>query len=364
MESNRVINPKNMIDRISSIDRIKLIRNQLNSSKAQTHISNSSNMYNPLDEYKLKHTFNPLSFQKFYFPFENQYEFRNKIFNLMKNIPEFNVQHYQSELNSQQLQEILPKQMEQIIDSLNKNIMSYSDLRKDSIKFGIFMQCTVCYNASISVRLTFHSILYHNSLLYLGTENHSEYIKRCNKLEDIGCFALTELGHGSNVRCIKTTAHYDSNKEEFVLNTPSVDAYKWWIGGAGKTANMAIVFAQLFTKGECKGVHAFLVKIRKGNGEYNGQVMDGIKIGETGPKAGSHAVDNGYIAFDNYRVPREALLNKISQVERDGTFRSSIKSDDVRFATALGALSEGRIGVCMSTQVSIYYNELMIYVDA
>jgi acyl-CoA oxidase len=60
---------------------------------------------------------------------------------------------------------------------------------------------------------------------------------------------LTEVAHGSNVRGILTTAIYDHDAREFVINTPSKEAMKFWIGGAGKTATMGVVFAQLIVEG-------------------------------------------------------------------------------------------------------------------
>lgn len=47
----------------------------------------------------------------------------------------------------------------------------------------------------------------------------------------IGTYAQTELAHGTNVRGIQTRADYDIRRGEFVLNTPSLEAYKWWPGG-------------------------------------------------------------------------------------------------------------------------------------
>ena len=51
-----------------------------------------------------------------------------------------------------------------------------------------------------------------------------------------GCFAMTELGHGSNVAGLETTATYDRAHDTFVIHTPTVTATKWWIGGAAQSA--------------------------------------------------------------------------------------------------------------------------------
>lgn len=86
------------------------------------------------------------------------------------------------------------------------------------------------WSPAISVKYGVHFSLYGKTLMNLGTEKHLPYIYRMMKLEDIGSFGLTEMGHGSNVRGINTTAIYDSNTNEFIINTPNEVDMKFWIG--------------------------------------------------------------------------------------------------------------------------------------
>ena len=116
-------------------------------------------------------------------------------------------------------------------------------LYNDPQRFLIFGLANLIYNQPISVKFSVSIILYFKSIENLGTQIHQKYKDRLENGQDVGCFALTELGHGSNVRSIQTTAHYDVKTEEFVINTPEDMAMKFWIGGAAKTATMAVVFA-------------------------------------------------------------------------------------------------------------------------
>lgn len=337
----------NMQTHTKSLNRLALIRNQLKKKSPEN-----------FDKYKSLSTFCPEKLKKIYFPFDGQYEFRSKIFDMMKQLPEFKIQLYQTEMRSKEMKIHMANQMKVLIEAVSK-IIPFKELREDPIKFAIFMECVNHYDLSIAVRFAFHSLLYYDSLKFLGkNEYHLEYAERSLTLEDVGCFALTEFGHGTNVRGIGTVAVYDEKTGEFVLNSPNVESYKWWIGGAGLTANMGVVFAQTYSRGECHGIQAFLVKIRDQPG-VGGKPMPGVILGDTGPKVGNDAVDNGYIGFKNCRIPRKAMLNKFSEISEDGVFSSEISSPDVRFATAIGALSEGRVGVCMGTH-TILINALTI----
>lgn len=74
----------------------------------------------------------------------------------------------------------------------------------------------------------------------------------------IGCFAMTELAHGSNVAGLETTATFDEKTDEFVIHTPSISATKWWIGGAASTATHCACFAQMWVLGKCYGTKTFM----------------------------------------------------------------------------------------------------------
>lgn len=71
--------------------------------------------------------------------------------------------------------------------------------------------------------------------------------------------------------------------------------------------------------------------------------MPGITIGDCGRKQGLDGIDNGFILFDNVRIPKANLLNRLSDVSDDGIFTSPIKNADARFGLSLGGLSTGRM---------------------
>lgn len=176
----------------------------------------------------------------------------------------------------------------------------------------------------------------------LGTERHHQaYVQKIIDLELLGCFAMTETGHGSDVQALETTATYDPDTGEFVIDSATGTARKDYIGGAAETATIAAVFAQLITDGKSHGVHCFLVPIR----DADGNDLPGVTTSDCHYKGGLPGVDNGRIVFDHVRVPRENLLNRYADVEPDGSYRSSIESDGRRFFTMIGTLIRGRVSV-------------------
>ncbi len=185
--------------------------------------------------------------------------------------------------------------------------------------------------------------LFGGAIENLGTErHHNAYVKKIINLELLGCFAMTETGHGSDVQSLETTATYDPAAQEFIIDSPTPSSRKDYIGGAAQTARVAAVFAQLITAdGEGHGVHCFVVPIR----DDAGNDLPGVTTSDCHYKGGLPGVDNGRIQFDQVRVPRENLLNKYADVAEDGTYSSPIENVGRRFFTMLGTLIRGRVTV-------------------
>ena len=163
-----------------------------------------------------------------------------------------------------------------------------------------------------------HYLMFQTLVQLLATE---EQYKKWGPLSEsmriLGCYAQTELGHGSDIAGLETTATFDKEKDEFVIHTPTISATKWWPGDMGRMANHAVVFAQLVIDGNQFGVSPFIVQIR----EFDTHMpCKGIKCGDMGPKLGYNSKDNGWLQFDHVRIPRDQMLMKYVSVDREGDF--------------------------------------------
>lgn len=59
--------------------------------------------------------------------------------------------------------------------------------------------------------------------------------------------------------------------------------------------------------------------------------MPGVTVGDMGVKIGLNGIDNGFVIFDKYSIPRNCLLNRAADVTEDGTYSATIKSASKRF---------------------------------
>jgi len=197
------------------------------------------------------------------------------------------------------------------------------------------------HDLSLTVKYGVQLGLFGGAIQGLGTEpHHKKYLKPMMDMELLGCFAMTETNHGSNVKGLETVAVYNHKTSSFTINTPHEKAGKEYIGNA-MHCTMAVVFAQLLVDGKNHGVHAFLVKVR--DSDHN--LLSGIRIEDCGYKMGLNGVDNGRLWFNNVSIPKENLLNKYGDVDANGAYTSPIENPNKRFFTMLGALVTGRVSV-------------------
>ncbi|CEF68975.1 Peroxisomal acyl-coenzyme A oxidase 2 [Strongyloides ratti] len=162
-------------------------------------------------------------------------------------------------------------------------------------------------------------------------EQREIWLKKANNYEINGTYAQTEMGHGTNLRKLETTATFDLEKDEFIINTPTITATKWWPGNLGKNANVCIVAAQTWIKGKCYGTNNFIVQLRDFKTH---EPLPGITVGDIGPKFGYQQNDNGFCKFDNVRIPRRNMLMKHVKVDREGNFTKPVH-DKVSYSTML-----------------------------
>lgn len=201
------------------------------------------------------------------------------------------------------------------------------------------------HDGSLLIKLGVQFGLFGGSIQQLGTEyHHRKYLPRAAACQLLGGFAMTEIGHGSNVQALETTAVYDSEHQDFIINSPSYSSGKTFIGNAAVDGQFMVVFAQLHIGAANHGVHAFVVPIR----DENGQPLPGVTIEDNGLKLGLNGVDNGRIWFQNVRVPKTELLNRFAEVTDAGQYRSEIKSNNSRFFTMIGTLVNGRITMALA----------------
>ncbi|KAG2135959.1 acyl-CoA dehydrogenase NM domain-like protein [Suillus clintonianus] len=159
-----------------------------------------------------------------------------------------------------------------------------------------------------------------------------------------GQFCLTELGRGLDIFRMKTSATLLPSGE-FDLHTPSPSDAKFMpptVPVKGLSC-IAIVFAQLYVNGECRGPRPFLVNINDG---YD--MCIGVTAKLLPPRGGSTPVNHSLTNFHHVRLPPSALLgnlNKSDRIHRD--FMSSI------WRVAVGSLALGSITV-PNFQVSSY----------
>ncbi|KAI5074631.1 hypothetical protein GOP47_0010592 [Adiantum capillus-veneris] len=243
--------------------------------------------------------------------------------------------------------ELTMRQLEAIVWEIGLRPLTL--LSQDPAKYFALTEAVGHVDLSLGIKLGVQYSLWGGSVINLGTQKHRDkYFEHIENLEYRGCFAMTELHHGSNVQALQTTATFDKETDEFVINTPNEGATKWWIGNAAVHGQFATVFARLIlpssgSAGDTDmGVHAFIVPIRS---LQTHAPLPGVEIRDCGFKVGLNGVDNGALRFHHVRIPRDNLLNRFGDVSKDGVYSSPLPTLNKRFAATLGELVGGRVGL-------------------
>ncbi|CAA7401005.1 unnamed protein product [Spirodela intermedia] len=256
------------------------------------------------------------------------------------------------EISMAEHRELCMRQLRALVQEAN--IRPFRLMLEDPGKYFAVTRAIGSVDMSLGIKMGVQYSLWGGSVINLGTQKHRDrFLDGIDNLDYPGCFAMTELHHGSNVQGLQTTATFDPAADEFVINTPNDGAIKWWIGNAALHGKFATVFARLLLPSSAghggpadMGIHAFIVPIRD---LATHRSLPGVEIRDCGHKVGLNGVDNGALKFSGVRIPRDNLLNRFGDVSSDGKYSSSLPTAGKRFAATLGELVGGRVGLAYSS---------------
>jgi len=161
--------------------------------------------------------------------------------------------------------------------------------------------------------LSIHTI-FASVIMKFGTEEQKKkYLPKVGKGGCLGAFALTEPNAGSDAGNARTTAKFDPETNEYILN-----GTKCFISG-GSQADYLLIFALTQPEKKLKGLSCIIVE--KGT--------KGFSVGRVEEKMGIHGSETAELIFEDCRVPKENLVGQ----EGKG------------FNIAMTALDGARIGV-------------------
>ncbi|KAF2895681.1 hypothetical protein ILUMI_10461, partial [Ignelater luminosus] len=182
----------------------------------------------PLDAYRKKAKFD---WKKLKLVFEdvNLLKTKLKVWNTLEKDPIF--QRPEKGLSTKDQKRIAALQLQKF----RKYNLMPNNLQKESMKnrgrylMAIHEALSEAY-PSVCVKQAVGIPLFQNPVATLGTERHKHIIEAVWNRQILGALALTEVAHGSDTKNMRTTATYDKETQEFIINTPDFKAAKCWVG--------------------------------------------------------------------------------------------------------------------------------------
>ncbi|XP_075969995.1 acyl-CoA oxidase 3 [Anticarsia gemmatalis] len=262
---------------------------------------------------------------------------KQKIWEFMEGHPLF--KHAEASKLLDEERHIATKRMYTIF---NETFLPFEKIVEDPKLFQAETEAMFMFDSSVAVKVSLTFRMFSNAIQGNGRSHHYHLIEDVAKAKIGGCFALTEVSHGSNAKGMRTTATYIPEKKQFVMHSADFEAAKCWVGAMGKCATHAIVYAMLISKGKNHGLHTFVVPLRD---PKTLKPYPGVIVGDLGEKVGLNGVDNGFVMFNNYHLPKEAALDKLGGVDDNGDYKTPFRDPNKRFGAALGILSGGRVHI-------------------
>ena len=233
-------------------------------------------------------------------------------------------------------------------DLVRAGHLRFTDMQDHPEKFFLAHRLLTTVGLSgFGIRFTVQFNLFAGSILGLGGPEQVALLDDMQARGELGCFLLTEKQAGVlSGLVVETTATFDEDTSEFVLATPNEAAHKNWIS-QGYTAEHGVVVARLLIKGEDKGPHAFLMRLRDA---ASGEPAPGVTVVDMGLKTVANDLDNAAFGFDGVRLPRTALLNKFCEVEEDGAYVQTT-DEKMRIEVIGQRLMTGRMAIAEAALV-------------
>jgi len=234
---------------------------------------------------------------------------------------------------------------EQLRGLVRSRLLKFTDLRDDPEKFFLAHRLLAEHATRLGpgfwIRFTVQYNLFAGTILGLAGPEQLQILEDMHDAGALGCFGLTEKFAGVNSGLVvNTTAEWDAESQEFVLNTKTGGAHKNWIS-QGLTADKAVVMADLLMDGRSVGPHAFVMDFRK-----DGEVVDGITLGDMGRKTVGNDLDNAWLQFDGVKMPKSAMLNRYVDIVDN---KHTQLVDGIRSFDMIGQrLFSGRVAVAQA----------------